>query len=184
MLCPKCGYYSERDESVCPECGQILNRPSDLRQGGVQALRQGKRAIEAVRTKQQVPAVPEAARHVRITTRHETAEMPVVRDTRGELAEESSMDLPGASREAAPSFERRRRTVYDEEADEITAMKYLAAHEGSGSVSRLVNWVKISIIAILAGIMLLAGGWFFLEKTNAGQRLLVRLGKDANSVAL
>ena len=24
MLCPKCGYYSDREESVCPECGKDL----------------------------------------------------------------------------------------------------------------------------------------------------------------
>ena len=104
--------------------------------------------------------------------------MPVIRDTRGS----------GESRERqeqaeTASFERRRRTVYDEDADEITAMRYLAAHEGSGSVSRLVNWMKISIIAVIVGFLLLGGGYFFLKKTDAGQRVLARMGKEATSVA-
>ena len=25
MLCPRCGYYSDKEENVCPECGEIMN---------------------------------------------------------------------------------------------------------------------------------------------------------------
>ena len=24
MLCPKCGYFSEKEENVCPECGEVI----------------------------------------------------------------------------------------------------------------------------------------------------------------
>ena len=41
MLCPKCGFYSEKEENVCPECGNILRQASDFRQRGAQAIRQG-----------------------------------------------------------------------------------------------------------------------------------------------
>ena len=50
MLCPKCGFYSEKDESVCPECGRILKQASEIREGGAQAIRQGKRAREAAKS--------------------------------------------------------------------------------------------------------------------------------------
>ena len=47
MLCPKCGYYTETDENVCPSCGEILKHESGYRDEGAQAIRQGKRAREA-----------------------------------------------------------------------------------------------------------------------------------------
>lgn len=183
MLCPKCGYYSEAEEAVCPECGQILRQASELKEGGAQAIRQGKRAREAARKRPARPEQEGASRRERITVRRETARMPVIRDTRGggEMPEER--DDYGNTNGPAPLFERRRRNVYDEDADEITAMRYLAAHEGSGSVSRLVNWMKIAIIMVIIGFLLLGGGWFFLNRTDAGQRVLARAGREATSVA-
>lgn len=183
MLCPKCGFYSEKDESVCPECGRILKQASEIREGGAQAIRQGKRAREAAKSSPARTEQETAAKKERITVRRETGRLPVIRDPRGETAEEADAREGAEAEESAPVFERRRRNVYDEEADEITAMRYLAAHEGEGSVSRLVNWMKIAIIGVIAGFLLLAGGWFFLKNTDAGQRLLARMGRDANSVA-
>ena len=184
MLCPKCGFYSEKEENVCPECGNILRQASDFRQRGAQAIRQGKRAREAAKTKQPRPAAePMTGKH-RKPTRQETVEMPVVQDTRVLAGEEEEWKTGNEDSGPAPAFERRRRTVYDEEADESTAMRYLAAHEDYGSAPHLVNWVKISIFAILIVILLLGGGWFFINRTDAGQRFLARMGKDATSVAL
>ena len=182
MLCPKCGYYSETEEPVCPECGQILNRSFDTREKGAQAIRQGKRAREAARMRSVRAEQGALAKRERITVRHETATLPVIRDTRGNT-DHDVMEEQEDSDGNAPVFERRRRTIYDEDADEITAMRYLAAHEGKGSVSRLVNWMKIAIIAVIASLLLLAGGWFFLKETDAGQRVLARLGREASSVA-
>ncbi len=182
MLCPKCGYYSETEEPVCPECGQILSRSFDTREKGAQAIRQGKRAREAARMRSVRAEQGALAKRERITVRHETATLPVIRDTRGNT-DHDVMEEQEDSDGNAPVFERRRRTIYDEDADEITAMRYLAAHEGKGSVSRLVNWMKIAIIAVIASLLLLAGGWFFLKETDAGQRVLARLGREASSVA-
>ena len=47
MLCPNCGFYSDREESVCPECGKNLLDASLAATGSIQSLRQGKRAREA-----------------------------------------------------------------------------------------------------------------------------------------
>ena len=131
MLCPKCGYYSEIEETICPECGQILKQTPEAREGGAQAIRQGRRARETAKTR--VPRTEEtASKKDRITVKRDTVQMPVIRDTRG-----SGESRERQAQAETASFERRRRTVYDEDADEITAMRYLAAHEGSGSVSRL-----------------------------------------------
>ena len=48
MLCPKCGYYTDREDTVCPECGEILNAIAGGPAGGAEAIRQGKRARQAI----------------------------------------------------------------------------------------------------------------------------------------
>ena len=40
MLCPRCGYYTEKEDSVCPECGEILKTGSELPAEGAEAIRQ------------------------------------------------------------------------------------------------------------------------------------------------
>ena len=179
MLCPKCGYYSDREESVCPECGNILQPPSGIPKEGPQAIRQGKRARDAVRMRQERPAAQETAgRRSHTGARRGVQKMPTVKDTRrtAELDEESP--------ETAEDYgiERRRRTFYDETAGESTAMRYLSSHEGPAP-HRMVNWMKVSIVVAVVMAILAGGAWVFLKKTDAGQRVLARMGRDANSVA-
>ena len=185
MLCPRCGYYAEKEENVCPECGEILRQESGFKKEGVEAIRQGKRAREAVRGRPAAPTTAEENRQRRRSgASHATIEMPAIRDTRREtetpvigLEREEEQEEPG------PIFDRRRRSVYDEGADEETAQKYLATH-ANGSKRRMVNWIKVSILCIIAFLLLIGGGWLFLKKTNAGQRMMARIGMEANSTAL
>ena len=180
MLCPKCGYYSDREESVCPECGNILQYSSGIPKEGPQAIRQGKRAREAGRTRQEPSPKETAGRHARGSANRGAVMMPTVRDTRkpSDPDADEAAELTGDD----TGFERRRRTRYDENADEDTALKYLSSHEGSAP-RRMVNWMKFSIAAVFIMIILAAGGWVFLKKTDAGQRFLARMGRDASSVA-
>jgi tetratricopeptide (TPR) repeat protein len=110
--------------------------------------------------------------------------MPVVQDTRifSEDKTEEISEIEDC--EYSFGYERRRRSIYDDEADEDKAMRYLAAHEDRrGSSRHFVNWVKLSIVGVIVLILLIAGGWVFLNRTDAGQRMLARMGRDANSVA-
>ena len=129
MLCPKCGYYSDREESVCPECGNILQYSSGIPKEGPQAIRQGKRAREAGRTRQEPSPKETAGRHARGSASRGAIRMPTVRDTRkpSDPDADEAAELTGDD----TGFERRRRTRYDENADEDTALKYLSSHEGS-----------------------------------------------------
>ena len=186
MLCPKCGYYSDAEENVCPECGHILRRETDSRPGGVQAIRQGKRAREAAKTRQTRPAADTMTGKPRAAAnrRGRTEVMPVVQDTRIFSEDKTEEISEIEDSEYSFGYERRRRSVYDDEADEDKAMRYLAAHEDRrGSSRHFVNWVKLSIVGVIVLILLIAGGWVFLNRTDAGQRMLARMGRDANSVA-
>ena len=181
MLCPKCGFYSDREESVCPECGLIL-QTSGISAEGVQAIRQGKRAREASGKRSVSREQESPSRRPRGGGSSPFPEMPTVRDTRKRIEETEPGEEPDLETGNGFSYERRKRRIYDDDADEITALKYIAAHEGSAP-GRMVNWMKVTIAMILAGILFAAGGWFFLKKTDAGQRLLARMGREASSVA-
>ena len=82
MLCPKCGYYAESEENVCPSCGNILNHPNGNKPEGAEAIRQGKRAREAVRKRPvQDSAIMEEHKR-RSGASHATVEMPAIKDER------------------------------------------------------------------------------------------------------
>lgn len=180
MLCQKCGYYSESDESVCPACGQILKHESGFRQQGAQAIRQGKKAREALKNKtEQKPDAAETRRR-RSGASHATMEIPAVADTRQPGQDYFDRFTVSEDPEQNPgreTIERRRRTIYDDEADPDQAAKYLASVEANRRPHRqMVNWMKIAVIAAIAMIVLAAGSFGFLKYTNPGQKILVRLG--------
>ena len=179
MLCQKCGYYSENDESVCPACGQILKYESGFRQQGAQAIRQGKKAREALKIKaDQKPDAAEARRR-RSGASHATMEIPAVEDAR--LPEQDYFDRFTVSEDPEQNpdretIERKRRTVYDDEADPEQAAKYLASLEGERHQHRrMVNWMKISLISVISVIVLVFGSLGFLRWTDPGQKIVIRL---------
>ena len=187
MLCSKCGYYSETEETVCPACGEILKHDSGVRSTGAQAIRQGKRAREAAKTRPETGKNTPENRRRRSGASHATIQLPSVQDTRESVpaTEFMSETGQGESEDAGAPFERRRRNIYDDEADEETSRRYMAAYEGDpGSRRHLVNWIKVTIIATVCLLIVLVAGYFFLTRSDAGQRIMARMGRDADSAAL
>ena len=187
MLCPRCGYYSEREDTVCPECGEILTYASGAPGEGAEMIRQGKRARQAVRTATGKES-PEARRKRRSGASHATIDMPAVQDNRTQDTPEvyTVSDAPDTDEEGNIGFERRRRTVYDENtAREEEAELYSARMESNRRQKmKMINWIKIALIAVVALVLVIVGGWLFLNKTEAGQKIMARIGKDASSAAL
>ena len=189
MLCHKCGYYTEGEDAVCPECGAILNAYSGMPAGGAEAIRQGKRARQAIRdaaAKQH----REARRKRRSVASHATVEIPLIRDNQPEddtpSFTVSEREILGDGESEEPVFERRRRPVYDEtDAIEEQARAYTEWIEKGGHQRlKMVNWMKITMAVTLAAILAVVGAWLFLKKTDEGQKLMARLGREANSSAL
>lgn len=175
MLCPKCGYYTENEENVCPSCGAILRHESGFRMEGAQAIRQGKRAREAAKSRPAPKTDTEEQRRRRSGASHATIEMPAVEDTRTDDDGYSAVYpiSEEAEKDGAPVIERRRRAVYDDSMDQEQAQKYLAAHSGDKrSRRRMVNWVKVTIIgfSVAAALLILAAA--FLTLTDTGQDIL------------
>ena len=177
MLCPKCGYYTEQDESVCPSCGSVLNHESGIRLQGAQAIRQGKRAREtAVSRPAQKGKEPDEKRR-RSGASHATVSIPSVKDKRTisdldgiTVSETEGFGKPGAS------FERRRRTVYDETADPEQAARYMASRSSGKNINRrMINWVKIGMLITVGVILLIGGIVAYLKFTTSGQLMTTRL---------
>lgn len=189
MLCPRCGYYSDKEESVCPECGEILNADTGLPEEGAESIRQGKKARAAILDAAE-KQIMENRRRRRSGASRATVEMPAIHDERGD---EDFPDYTVSEEEAEyeengepATFERRRRTVYDENAAMEEQAKAYSEWIGKGGQQRIrmINWMKVYLIVFLIIVFAMAGTWFFLKKTDAGQRLMARMGKEATSSAL
>ncbi|MBR2853343.1 MAG: hypothetical protein IKE81_03370, partial [Clostridia bacterium] len=187
MLCPRCGYYSDREDPVCPECGEILSYTSSTSASAAEMIRQGKRARQAIRTENEKESL-EARRKRRSGASHATVEMPAVLDNR--LQEDAIVypvsDAVDPDDDNNTGFERRRRTVYDENsAREEEAELYAARMESNRRQKmRMINWIRIALISVILLVLIIAGSWLFLNKTEAGQKIMARLGREATSAAL
>ena len=189
MLCPRCGYYAEKEDTVCPECGEILNSGIDMSYSGAEAIRQGKRARQAIH--EAAERTLEVKRRRRSGASRATVEMPALKDTEDE--EESFAEYRVSETEAAGDedgdsvvFERRRRTVYDENDDiREQARAYTEWIENGGRKRlKMVNWMKLTMAGVVLLALITAGGYFFLKETAGGQKIMARLGRKTTATAL
>lgn len=189
MLCPRCGYYAEKEDTVCPECGEILNSGTDMPYSGAEAIRQGKRARQAIH--EAAERTLEVKRRRRSGASRATVEMPALKDTEDE--EESFAEYRVSETEAACDedgdsvvFERRRRTVYDENDDiREQARAYTEWIENGGRKRlKMVNWMKLTMAGVVLLALITAGGYFFLKETAGGQKIMARLGRETTATAL
>ena len=189
MLCPRCGYYAEKEDTVCPECGEILNSGTDMPYSGAEAIRQGKRARQAIH--EAAERTLEVKRRRRSGASRATVEMPALKNTEDE--EESFAEYRVSETEAASDedgdtvvFERRRRTVYDENDDiREQARAYTEWIENGGRKRlKMVNWMKLTMAGVVLLALITAGGYFFLKETAGGQKIMARLGRETTATAL
>ena len=161
MLCPKCGFYTEKEEAVCPECGTVLRDAELSASGGARAIRQGRRAREAVRQagsrKSESPEREMAGRSARGAARrragHTATPVPTVAETR----EQAFYPETGSGEDEEPApFDRGYRPVYTEEA--AAARKYAPLQDAPprprGHRVDGVNWMKMGFILAVALFLL------------------------------
>ena len=191
MLCKQCGFYAEDEAIVCPQCGAMLQAGNPDAPTGAESSRQGRRAREAVKNR---PAQKqeEIRRRRRSGASRVTIPLPPVHDTREDapdfddprLVTESGVGDGSEERKQAAAVERFSPVIYsDEAAREAQAAAYAATH-APGQHRKMVNWFKVSLVAFILAVVVFAGGYLFLKLTEAGQRLLARLGREASSTAL
>ena len=189
MLCKQCGYYAPEEAIVCPQCGEILReQPSSA--SGAESIRQGKRAREAVKNRP-ARAEEEIRRKRRSGASRATIPLAPIRDTRGPLPDYFDPmvdDLGGVGEdrtEEEATFERRPTPVYSDEAvRQAQAAAYAARHAPGRGPRKMVNWFKVGLLLTVLAVLVLGGGYFFLKRTEPGQILMARLGREASSTAL
>ena len=175
MLCPKCGYYAESDDNVCPSCGNILKHPTGSKSVGAEAIRQGKRAREAVRSHSVPDEAEIEARKRRSGASHATVEMPAVKDDRSDGKDYFDRMTISEHEADGPLYERRRRSFYDNHTDPQQAARYTATHHNGKAVHRrMVNWIKLTMIIICLVVIIIAGIAGYLKFTTSGQTILTR----------
>ena len=190
MLCRQCGYYADEEAVVCPQCGALLRADEQSQGGGAEMIRQGRRAREAVKNR---PAQiqEEIRRRRRSGASRATVPVPTVRDNRNDIPD---FDDPILTRESGIGEERETeddgvqrlsRPVYsDETIRQAQAAAYAATHAPGRKPGKMVNWYLRGLVLGLLIVFVLGGGYFFLKKTEPGQRLMARLGQEATSTAL
>ena len=190
MLCPRCGYYSDRDDAVCPDCGEILDHIINTSEEGAEMIRQGKRARQMIHAPADRKSM-EIKRKKRSGASHATIEMPSVQDSRPqerspEFTASEEENTEEDNRGNSQRFERRSRSIYDENsAREEEAEIYSARMESNNrQKKRMVNWIKIGLAVVILIVLVITGTWLFLNKTEAGQKFMARFGKKATSAAL
>ena len=190
MLCKQCGYYAADEAIVCPECGALLTPAPVGEAGGAEAIRQGKRAREAVRNRP-VQKQEESRRRRRAGASRATIPLQPVKDTREEAEYEDPLVIQesgiGDGRDDArqqDAVERFTQNVYSEEsARQAQAAAYAATH-APGQPRRMINWFKVGLVGFILAAMVIGSGYFFLKRTEAGQKLMARMGQEASSTAM
>lgn len=207
MLCPHCSGYITAEDIVCPECGA----PVDAAQeeiSGVQAIRQGRRARQA-QAANEPTVTPRRVRRgaSRTFTEEESTEaaqsVPLYGGEDG-IVHSDSTHFRGRDIERAPKSS----VYYGRLATDAVKMpgqeQEKRKKKGLWLVRiprrekehgrkqwktydvkrRAINWAKMAVAGVVAVILMVVGFFVYLNNTAQGQRMLVRWGREASSVAV
>lgn len=178
MLCPICKTYADAEAIVCPACGRMLPR-GENKYVGAMAIRQGRRAREAV----------EEAKQEKEKADKETAADPLQGrqgqsrsgEHRDDAAKDDDEQMPPVSREPGT------RTTYGEaplDAEHNMPQRPIRRKNQHLVTKRMTNWTHVAIGLIVAVVVLAIGVMLFLTRTAPGQRIMARMGREANATAL
>ncbi len=180
MICPYCGNLVDAEDEVCEKCGEILPR-SDRRNEGVMAIRQGKKARQAA-SEETVPMAYERQGTGKTYIDPSLGE----EDT---TAEPDYMVQESTHHQETPAqVERNERKIYED----TYAHTDMSLVSGSGSrrhhkynqlLGKRTNWMVVLLVSIVLLAFLSVGTIVFLQRSEHGQRILARMGREASADA-
>lgn len=175
MLCPHCGAYAGENDILCPGCGTLLNH-GENHDEGVRAIRQGRRAREnAGAAPKPAPAADGgASRTFSEQPRQTSADIPLMADHQVFNADGEPMPV---------GYDRPTRTTYGD-TTRVQPMSAAASRRRHTVTRRMVNWTHVGIAMFLLLMVAVVGVYLFLDKTDDGQRIMARMGKDASASAM
>lgn len=175
MLCPHCGAYAGENDILCPGCGTLLNH-GENHDEGVRAIRQGRRAREnAGAAPKPAPASDGgASRTFSEQPRQTSTDIPLMADHQVFNADGEPMPV---------GYDRPTRTTYGD-TTRVQPMSAAASRRRHTVTRRMVNWTHVGIAMFLLLMVAVVGVYLFLDKTDDGQRIMARMGKDASAAAM
>lgn len=180
MLCSNCGALMDDNSVICPACGTVHGQTSEQTQTGAEAIRQGRKAREAVQPKQRTAETAESRKPRRRSgasrVEPDNGEPSrTVRDDRGYDPGDGNKD---DSEEEPEGYSRMTRSVYSEEfMSEEAAEEYNRLHSGKKK-KKMVNWIKLGLILFICCAVAAGGIFAFLKLSDEGKRLMARFGLE------
>ena len=162
MVCPHCGNLVREGATVCDQCGAEIEVRRE--NAGVSGRRQGRADkprtewVGSAMRQEETPVLPDPVLASRRRPRSEGAGRPSAR--RGTPPPPTT----GQQIRQRGRWERNRRARSPRRV--------------------MVNWALLWTILLALLFVLLIGGYVFLKRTDAGQLILARMGRDANAQAL
>lgn len=198
MLCPFCQAVVAEDAIVCPECKRTLPR-GNQETSSIENIRQGRRAREAASSTADKTADPMTPLEDR---RQGQKKFYTDASFRPEDLHQGKQRASGAEQPSAKAEEDQphtddttplepvwrdpvKRRVYDDTMPPPVFPHQPTRKQSSQVVMRrAVNWVYVGIGTVAAIIVFLFGTLLFLNRTDEGQRILIRMGRDGTAIAL
>lgn len=197
MLCPVCGTYAGDDAIVCAKCGKLLERAAvDHGEEELMKFRQGRH----LRDKQKAAEAPRAPVRTGRSRAFEDPMPPETPESTGAVYAERDVlsstgrfyGLEDESNGVSGGQERwRELNAYDEEdnaqyAPAIQAREYQRRSRVKRQLNRrrAINWAHVLIALFLLSIGAFVGVVVFLTRTEAGQIIMARMGRDASATAM
>ncbi len=184
MLCPFCGTYAGSDVIVCPSCGKLLPR-GENRDTGVKAIRQGRRDSREAEKKNTPPPISHERQgsgrvYVDPMTRPENSgQIPVYAGSDVYMSDGQPMT---SNSDMSDSPDRK---YYGDDTGREPVITYgMSRHrKGRDYTRRGINWVHVGIWIAAALLIFMLGVLVYLRRTDNGQRIMARMGRDASSTA-
>lgn len=208
MLCPVCGTYAGDDAIVCAKCGKLLERAAtDNGEEELMKFRQGRHLRDKQQKEAEKPEQPVRTGRSRAfedpmppETPESTGAVYAQREVLSSTGRFYGLESDAYSGDAADGLgygDSERGGLWhelDDYAQEDGAQRPAAIqsreYQRRSRVKRqlnrrrAINWAHMIIAMILLSIGAFVGVVLFLTRTESGQVIMARMGKDATSAAM
>lgn len=208
MLCPVCGTYAGDDAIVCAKCGKLLERAAtDNGEEELMKFRQGRHLRDKQQKETEKPEQPVRTGRSRAfedpmppETPESTGAVYAQREVLSSTGRFYGLESDAYSGDAADGLDygdSGRGGLWhelDDYAQEDGAQRPAAIqsreYQRRSRVKRqlnrrrAINWAHVIIAMILLSIGAFVGVVLFLTRTESGQVIMARMGKDATSAAM
>ena len=179
MLCPHCGSYADEKDVLCPGCGALLSQEDgEEREEGVRAIRQGRRDKTPPTAARHASAGKAGASRIYVdaSARDTGREAPLYADPQVFNADGTPL---------ATGYDRPAKTLYGDTTRQQTTVNPSGRRRTRHPVSRhMINWAHVLIGVMVLAVLAALGAYLFLTRTPEGQKVMARLGKEADSAAM